>query len=332
MQKIILSNENKYRIQLAMQKLHGNKAYKVIQLLSGGLSGVPIYKIEIDNQFYAIKLDNIYDENVDLKRCYAILNMVSQENLAPFVYYTDADHGIIVMEYIDSKPRPPASPQSQQQLAELIHKLHHGNSFPKWKSVIEILNYFYEKLSSSYKENYIIKQCMNEISILERYAFDEADTKPSHCDLNPSNVLFNGENYLLVDWHAASPQSFYFDLTCCTTFFYFYNENLCNDFLRYYFSRDMTLVEQNKYYLMRIFTHIYYGVIFISLSLSNNKNLNILSDEEVLHLPTYLEFMQSLGTGKINLSDAYAQQQFGFIFLMLALDSIHTAKYKEITN
>ena len=121
-----------------------------------------------------------------------------------------------------------------------------------------------------------------------------------------------------MDWQAASHQSFYVDLACCATWFYFYNEDLCASFLTYYLAREATEEEKAKYYLMRIFTNIYYGIAFISLSLKMMTYISVPSDTDIEKLPSYLSFLQSVGAGQINLSDANAQQQFGFIFLRTA--------------
>ena len=139
----------------------------------------------------------------------------------------------------------------------------------------------------------------------------------------------SGDEYFLVDWQAASPQSFYFDLACCATWFYFYNEDLCASFLEYYLGRDSTDEEKNKYYLMRIFTFIYYGIGFLSLPLKTSSDFPILIDSEIEKLPNHLLFMQSLGSGNVDLTDATTQQQFGFILLKVANNMLNQQRISK---
>ncbi len=335
MKKSELSIEHIEKINFAVQKGLSAKDWEPINLLSGGLTGVPVYRIEVKNKSYAIKLENIADKNFDLVRSYKIIEMVSKQGISPTVYFTHAERGIILMEYIEQKPLPEATPVMMQKLAGVLRKLHEKNSFPKWKTVVEVLDYFYQQLPAEYMQKKLIKKCMKQTKKIEKYLFDQNDIRSCHCDLNPVNVLFDGNNYFLVDWQAASPQSFYFDLAYCASWFYFYSEDLSASFLTYYLGREATEEEKAKYYLMRIFTNIYSGIGFISLSLKAAHNSHFISDEGIEKLPTFMEFMQSIGSGKVNLANTNMQQQFGFVILKTAqgmMDPRYQKAYKLLTN
>jgi len=51
--------------------------YGLKHLLSGGLTGVSVYKIAVENHSYAIKLENVQDTRFDLSHSYQILETVS---------------------------------------------------------------------------------------------------------------------------------------------------------------------------------------------------------------------------------------------------------------
>lgn len=328
MNKSEFLSEEINKINFAVQKRFATTDWTLVRLLSGGLSGAPIYKIKIHNQFYAIKLENPQDSNFDLVRSYKIIESVSEQGISPKVYLTDAAQGIVLMQYIESKPHPSASPATVKQFAKIIRQLHDKSSFEKWKTVIEVVDHFYQKLPLEYKQKNIIKKCMQEIKAMEALLFNADDVRSCHGDLNPSNILFDGKDYFLVDWQAASPQSLYFDLACCANWLYFYREDLCGEFLEAYFGREATGEEKAKYHLMRIFTYVYFGVGFISMSLQTEAPNNILKDTEIENLPPYLSFMQSIGSGKANLMLSDTKQQFGFV-LLKAAESLMNQKYWE---
>ena len=331
MKKHELPIEHIEKINLAVEKGLGTAHWEFVNLLSGGLTGVPVYKIEVENKSYAIKLENVNDKNFDLVRSYKIIEIASKKNVSPTVYFTDFERGIILMKYIEAKARPEDPLVSIKKLTTAIRNIHEYILFPEWKSVIEILEFFYKKLHHEYTEKNIVKKCMRSIKTMGPVLFDPKDIRSCHCDLNPLNVLFDGDHFLFVDWQAASPQSFYFDLAYCVSFFYFYDETLCASFLTDYLEREPTEEEKAKYYLMRIFTNIYSGIGFITLPLKDKQYFPVLSDEAIEKLPTYLEFMQSIGSGKVNLGDPNVQQQFGFVCLNTAV-KLMDHRYFEACN
>lgn len=317
MKKSDLTSDQQDRIHYAVQKGFGIQDWEPISVLSGA-SEAFVYKININKIPYVIKLDNINDKKFDLVRCYALLENVSKQGIAPPVYFTDAAHGVVLMKYIDAKPRPQGTVESIKQFAGFIRKLHDGPSFSPWRSIYQILDYLYQQLTPDYQQSGFIQNCIQQALELKSVLSDPADIRPCHGDLNPYNVLFDGNKFYLVDWATASPQSFYFDLACCANFFYFYSDELCQKFLTEYFNRLPSCDENRKFLLMRKFTNVYYGIMFIFMSLQANVKLSPLSESDIALLPGYPEFMQSIGAGKVNLADPKTQQKFGYIFLKAA--------------
>ncbi len=75
--------------------------------------------------------------------------------------------------------------------------------------------------------------------------------------------------------------------------------------------------EKAKFSLMQIFVYVYYGIMFIYAS--DKQQVELLSQEEIDDLPSYVEFMDAIRTGKINLGDGKSQQQLGFIYLKMGV-------------
>lgn len=328
MKKSDLPTEHVEKINFAVENGLCSKSWEPISLLSGGLTGVPVYRITAEGKSYAIKLEDVNDRDFDLTRSYKIMEMVSKRRISPLVYFTNAAKGIILMQYIEPKPRPEDPVVGMKKLATAIRNLHDKNSFEQWKTVVEVFESILQKLPSEYINKNIIKKCIEEIKIIKTFLFNQKDIRASHGDLNPVNILFDGENYVFVDWQAASPQSFYFDLAYCASFSYFHSEDLCMSFLKYYLEREATEEEEYKYYLMRVFTNIYLGIGFISLPLKSNQYFPVLLDYQIEKLPTFVQFMQSIGSGKTNLSDANVQQQVGFSLLKTA-EAMMNNKYYQ---
>lgn len=329
MNKSELNQEDIDRINYAVWQGLKMQAWELVGMFSGGLTGAPVIKIRVKELAYVIKLEKFNDENFDLIRNYQIVETVSLQGISPKVYFTNADKGIVLMQYIENRPRPAASLLSAAKMAALIRRLHNEKLFPQWKSISDISNHFYRQLPLEYQQTSIVRQGVQVLTKLGKIIFDPSDVRSCHGDLNPNNWLFDGENYFLVDWQVASPQSFYFDLSCCAIFFYFFDEELKIAFLKSYLERDPTETERAKYYLMQIFSNIYFGIGFLSIPLRSDPNFPMLTDRTIEKLPTYSDFMQSIGAGTADLTKASAQQQFGCVFLKTAIKAMTSTEYKK---
>ena len=325
MRKSEMKQEHIERINFAVTKALDHKDWEPESLLSGGLTGVPVYKIKVRDKSYAIKLENINDKNFDLVRNYEIVEAVSKQGISPRVFYTNPEQGIILMECINSSFQPAIASPYLEKLAAVARKLHKMELFKEWKSLREILDHSINKLPPQYLKNSYIHACLQEIKKLEEIIFFQTDIRSSHGDFHIANTLFDGDRYLLVDWQAAAPRSFYFDLSCYATFMFSSNAK-CNEFLQAYLEREPKEEEIAKYNLMRIFTNIYYGIGFIAISLEGGKDLPLMSDENISKLPHHCIVLQAVAAA---LNDSMNKQKFGFACLKSSLEAIADEKYRK---
>jgi thiamine kinase-like enzyme len=317
--KIKISNEQKRRIELAVLNGLGASKWETVRLLHGGFSGASTYILSADDKTYVVKLDDTDNSKIDFDRYMKVLEIASKQSYSPTVYYADPRNGVILMDFIDGKPCNYSSEETVKAFAKFIKHIHSGPSFPKWLSIFEVLDHFYNTLDDNYKNSDILMKNMETIHALKEELSDPEDVRSGHNDINPGNLLFDGDRLFLVDWVSASPQNFYFDLSCCAIFFYHANNELLELFLYSYFGRDLTNDEKHKFLLMRKFANIYFGIGFLSVSSRGNNNLPMLTSEEILLLPSYSNFMKAVGCGQINLGEDSAKQMLGYIFLEIAL-------------
>lgn len=315
-----MQQENLALIEEAIQKTFGCVTWEPVALLGGGLSPALIYRVSIASNEYAVRLDDPLNARNNLARQYHAMNLASEHGIGPKVFYFDSEKGIAIMQFINQKLTgisDLANPEHVSQLAQLLKILHSCELFRADRSIFERVDAVHKMMTDYLQNASLVLKSLEMNNKLEKLLSDPADLRSSHCDINPANIFFDGQNLLLIDWNAASPQSFYFDLACSERFFYFYNQTLADGFLKQYFGRELTNTEKNKFRLMSIFVSIYFGFMFIYLSGSNK--FPLMGNEEINALPSYQEFMGLLGQGKEKIDDPHSQQKFGFVFLKTAM-------------
>ena len=301
--------------------------WQLIQELKGGLSGASTNLITIDGVEYIAKLNEATVSLEDMTRIYAAIKTASQLGIAPHVFCADLEQRVIIMEYIKVKQQSLREPKYITTFARVIRKMHDEcGEYNKYISIFKKAhdNFNSEKLPQAVKDCHVVADCKNALSAIEEFLHDEGDIRPSHVDLNPGNVIFDGETIKLLDWDSASPQNLYFDLATCALFYYYYDEdNLCRELLTQYLQRTPDEVEENKYYMMRIFAYMYFGIGFVTIY----PNLKPLSDKDCQTLPSFSEMYRIIASGQVTPENL---QKFGLSCLNKAFNEINDNKYLSL--
>ena len=287
MKKTEIQEKHLTLINHAVEEAFEKVEWRPLEVLTRGLSASALFRIQIDHEDYVARLDDPQNSHNNLAREYHAMNLAAQHKIAPKLYYVDPKSGVALMKFIHTQPLKKEDFCNQHHinaLAQLVRGLHDCGKFKDDISVFQRVDAVYKMLSKEFQNSKIITQCISIKEQLEKYLSDKNDTKPCHCDINPYNLLFDGNQFWLVDWNAASQQNFYFDLACCGVFYYFSNVDASDKFLHAYFSRKLTAAEKSKYQFMKVFVSIYFGT-YVYLS-ERFAKFPLLSDEKLIHCRT----------------------------------------------
>ena len=289
--------------------------WQVLERISQGLSGAALYKLQIADAFYIARLSDPNDPYQNLEREFAAMRVAADADLAPQLYHADAKTGLVLMDFVKSALFSPVAFRQAGRAAAFAHllkKLHDGPELMPDSSVFDKVETIYKLLPADLEADELFTRGYALKQKLEPLLDDPADLKPCHCDINPTNVLWDGERFWLIDWGLASQQNKYFDLACWVNFFSFYSTDLSQSFLETYFGRSLNAKEQHKFNLMAVFVSVFYGFLFSYFaSLSGER----LSAEERTKLGTYGAFMSKLGSGEENLAKPSSRLKMGAIYL-----------------
>ncbi len=304
-----LTLEHHSLIQNAVTQGIGANDWRIADRMQKGCTGASVYKLSINEVFYVLKIADMNDG----PPANSMLIEAAQRGLSPQVYFTSATGDVCLMQYIDAKLPVPITMESLYSIAGLIRNVHQCQIFPKSLSSYEFLQDTYLKLPQKQKKSLFIHQCMTEAARIQKSIFDEQDIRACHGDINTNNLLFDGCKYYLIDWQAAKPESYYFDLASCANHFYFYSDLLCHELLKAYFNREPEQHERYKFSEMRKFCYIYTGIVSIFLA-SQMEELPSLSEQEINELPDYIEYSLSI-LKKYHAYSAKELHCFGYILL-----------------
>jgi thiamine kinase-like enzyme len=303
-------------IDTAVQTAFSHADWQLDRIISEGLSTATLYKITVSDQPYIVRI-NGHDHTPDqFKREYAAMSLAANRHIAPTVHYANANTGVLLMGFIADQSIYSfnlTDPVRFARLARFIHALHQLPDFLPDAPMTEKVDGLFALCSPAIQANALAQQVITLKSRLAEQLVDEGDKRPSHADINPTNLLYDGQQLWLIDWASATQQSFYFDLACASIWFFYQNEPANAAFLQAYLQREPTEDEHRKFYLMRLFVAVYYGIIFLFLGTLNETPL--IAQEEIDALPPYAPFMEMIGSGQENLAQETSRQKMGFVFL-----------------
>jgi hypothetical protein len=145
---------------------------------------------------------------------------------------------------------------------------------------------------------------------------------PSHNDLRPENILFNGDRAWLVDWEAAFSNDRYLDLAVVANFIVT-NAAEEESYLRTYFGEAAGEYRRARFYLMSQLLHIFYAA-FLMLSGSRGKSV-----QWNTKAPDFRDFHDRMWAGGVSLAGDETKLEYARVHMNQVLQNRRTARFQE---
>jgi hypothetical protein len=142
-----------------------------------------------------------------------------------------------------------------------------------------------------------------------------ADRAPvlSHNDVNPSNIAFDGERVILLDWDVAGANDPLYDLAAPAVFFRF-DEQSCAKLIAAHDGQPEQELPARFLYMRRLVATLC-GAMMLHLARQAGHPTTDETLESALSLP---DFYARLRTGSLDISTAEGRWQFGLALLKTA--------------
>ncbi|MCF6403735.1 phosphotransferase [Chitinophaga filiformis] len=308
-------------VEAALEQTFGTSSVSDISLLAGGLSATPVFKIIVNDQSYVLKLDSTTSFPANLK-------LAADAGIAPAVHYHNTTNGISISGFINSTPvrtvfGPDRLPQALAATIKAIHKVPYQADGNDLRGTID-------GMIAGFRKNNILSgpvfdECFsNYDTIRSKYPWNDQEQVFSHNDLNPSNVLCDGERIWIIDWSVSSLNDRYIDLANAANFFV-HGEEQEKVFLNTYFDGAVDDYKVARFYIMRQVGRIIYSMLMLQLA-AQGKPKDYAHNQDMEGI-TLKEFYPQMGAGKISLATYEGQFMYGKALLNEAVQQMRTPRF-----
>lgn len=293
----------------------------------GGLSGSLVYKVQLPERAVLLRIISHASPMNDPVRQFACMHVAASCHVAPPVYFTDPASGVSISAFVDTSLAPP-TPRDMAQLGALLRQLHTAPDFPESQTSFELIR---GGVSLLEQRNVVLPQqsrdVLAEFGDVARILEPHIVLAPSHNDINPGNVLRDGERQWLVDWDSGCMNDPMFDLACATLWFLLDADREAT-LLTSYFGRVPGAQDYAKLTLMKHVVYCYYMLVFQLISLGPD-GLGDLDAIAAGDLPPFDEFMSAVGRRELSLQQPDVRRQLSMVLAKLARASMQQPGYLD---
>jgi len=233
--------------------------------LSGGLSGAGIFRIRVGGVPYLLRVEAERDAFRDPARAYACMKIAAAGLIAPRVRYADPQDGVAILEFVEERPLLLDYRGEREDLiveaVQTVRALHGGPPFPP---LVDYLAGMDALIGQFQARGLIAPAATEELFTLYgvlRAAYRTApqDLVASHNDLNPRNMLYDGQRLWFVDWESAFLADRFVDLACLANLFA--DTPAREELLLATYFGKADAVHRARLYLMAQVNHLFYGLV-----------------------------------------------------------------------
>jgi aminoglycoside phosphotransferase (APT) family kinase protein len=254
-------------VRRALTAAFADRPVERAEPLAGGASPAKLFRLTVDGKDYVLRIEGAPGGLRDPARQYACLKIAAEAGVAPPLLHADAEHGVAITAFAPTTPSvPPLSRTARlTAAAETVRRLHATPLFPRPVDYFDAVQGLLEQFRASgvLPEAVLSAPLAFYALIAAAYPRDEANIVSSHNDLNPSNMIFEGERMWIVDWETAFAADRYVDIAALTTF-QTASEAEEELVLATYFGPTLDSRIRARFFLMQQVSRIFYAVLLLN--------------------------------------------------------------------
>jgi len=328
--EFLLTKDEYYTVKNALHRLFGTNHLGALSIHQTGSSASHQFLYQHDGKKYLVKLIRKATILNDPERQFTCATLAAQIGISPEVYLSDPLEKIIISEYIEPKLLNNQILQKKgltQQLAQLIREAHSIQGFPRFMEIYDVIEGLMQSLA---QQRYILPSFIlhyfSYLKPIRRVLATHAVATACHNDINPRNIIFDGNRLWIIDWESGCLGDPFFDVATAINYF-IHGHTREEQFLREYFHREIDEIERGRLFLMKQVSFSYYALTF--LNGAARAKLPPLSEEEIAPLPTFHTAQDLIASGVMRLSTPSDLQKLAMIMIKESFAAVTSPYYHK---
>lgn len=314
------------QVATALEQAFGTTELAEIRPVLGGLSSTIAYQLVFANRSYILRIST-QDQP---RRPYTCLRLAAEAGIAPHVYFADEVTGVSIADFIGSRGLAHYTGSRSDLLRELattVRAIHHLPPFPAFVNFLETV----DRLISRFQASATVPiAALHEYfeafaRIRAAYRTRDIDLCPSHNDLNPANILYDGQRLWIIDWEESAFQNDRYTDLAIIGIFFLRDGTDEETLLGTYFGEAPDSFKTARFFLMQQICRMYYAMIVLTLVESRD----ISGD---MQTPCLKDVHAGLASGNISLFNDEGKVLWGKALLNEFLTQSRTSRFADSIN
>jgi thiamine kinase-like enzyme len=295
----------------------------IISRSAVGLSGAGVYRVEAAGQTFMLKITGEVEPLAAFRRKLHVQQIAGDAGLAPRIVHADEARRAIVSAFVVDRSLPAffGDPRTREaalgQLGRTLRRVHElPLSFADHrKDPRDVLASVLSGLAPTGAMPAFVSEAVRRM-LTDEPPSGERPVVLSHNDVNPTNLIYDGESILLLDWDTAGPNEPFYDLAAISVFFRM-DEATCRKLLEAHDGAPVAQLPLRFTYCRRLVA-LLCGVMF--LNLARQRGVVAAPEEETLDSTLSLvDIYQRLRSGSFSVATPEGQRAFGLTLVKTSL-------------
>jgi aminoglycoside phosphotransferase len=290
-----------------------------------GQSGAAVYHVAAGAQAFVLKVASAQEPPAEWQPKLQLQRLVAGAGLAPTVVHADEERRAVLSVFVADRSfralyfDPSTRATALGLVARTLRRLHDLPLPPEAqpRDSRSFLGTLWPALSAGFPLPPFVGDAVAGLLAEEPPACNRAPVM-SHNDCNPSNLIYDGERLVVLDWDTAGPNDPYYDLATIALFLRM-DEATCRALLALHDGEEETALPARFRYDRRLVA-VLCGTLFLHLARQSGRGG---SSEAIEAAPALGEVYQRLRDGALDLGSAEGRWQLG---LALVKESVGMAR------